>query len=147
LDKSLVYAKHLKELIWAITYFTKKTPTVSTIESLISIAYGYPFAYEDGIVTELGVDYIVVTGDNEYSYEVDPLLFSLNGEITKFQILVTPVTLKDYISHEADIIALATTEEEPRHIITFEYSTAYSYNEEIVEAIKQLKIPAGLKVK
>ena len=51
LDYYQISAEHYRQIIRALTYWSKQVPTIKTIKHSVGIAYGLPFAYESGILT------------------------------------------------------------------------------------------------
>ena len=90
-------------------------------------------------------------GEDTYIYDIGagntPAI--ADGEtVERFDILATGVTLKDYYTHEADIIALADATEEPRLVIELtSTATGYTPDDDIISKVKNVSVPAGLILK
>jgi len=106
-DQRRLYATHLSQLMYALSNIGRQEPTMSGINHCLSLAYGLPFNYEAGVVTDIGDD-----GFNKYlkigdtSYQVPAimnLLYSMGETVEQFAILVSGMHIDDYISNSGII--------------------------------------------
>jgi len=117
IQKDLTFYKYF---IWSLIYLRKKAYTFDTIENLLGIVYGFPFAYESGLVTDisaLGMGHtITISGEiGEIVYSLDEPLdnfiaVSEADEISSFQLLVSGFEYNDYISDSGLICTYASGE-------------------------------------
>jgi len=124
-------------------------PTLSNLRYLFSLAYGAPFSYEEGEVTDITGGVITITGDNVYSYSIGAWAhkFIVGDTVAKFESLVDGIQVEDYYSDQSLVEALAADDEEPRIILKVGTTLDFPFSENIVNALKERSIPAGLIVK
>jgi len=145
LDKILAWGDHIKYFTWALSYFLRRRPTIRNIEKALSISLGYPFAYEEGEVTEINGS-IIKIGEISYDIGVGTQVFSEGDYVSKFDILCEPVILHDWISNPNLIESMVNIDLiEPRICINIDYNENYSFDEKVFNFVKDAYIPDGLK--
>jgi hypothetical protein len=96
--------KHLKYLIWALTYERLALPTVNNLTNGLAIAVGYPFAYCSGIVSyqpPMNGQTILQIGGYTDTYYIPSGITPIASGIwvNQFDILVPDAYLYDYYSN------------------------------------------------
>ncbi len=96
--------KHLKYLIWALTYEKLALPTLTNLTNGLSIALGYPFAYCSGIVSyqpSQNGQTVLQIGDQSDLYYIPSGISAIanNSWVNQFDILVPDAQLYDFYSN------------------------------------------------
>jgi len=150
-EKAQKRAEHLKYFCWASSVYLRNKPTIDSIERSYGLAQDYPFAYEDGTVTNVNSEFITVSGQSIYTYDIgagNVHSFASGQAVDRFDLLASGISLKDYYSDPLVISGLATELEEPRLIIQLtSTATGYSPDDDIISKFKKVSIPAGLVLK
>lgn len=114
------------------------------------MAQDFPFAYEGGLVTNVTSEFITISGENSYTYDIGDTnthLFSQGESVERFDLLCSGVNVDDFYTNSGTMINLATTSEEPRLLININRTATFSPDSEITEMFKKIAIPAGIILK
>jgi hypothetical protein len=123
---------------------------LSNIKKLYGFAQDYPFAYEDGTVTDVTNEFLTVSGESVYEYDIgsgNTHVFSNGNSVKRFDLLCEGITVDDYYTDSTKINGLVTSEEEPRLTVNLNNAVNFSPDTEIIETFKKIAIPAGILLK
>lgn len=131
-EKEIEWAKGVKYLLWALSYYTRLQPTVNNLQNLYGIINGIPFCYEDGTVEEIADEYIKI-GDIYYNKRVDSgVNLSVGDTVNRFDLLLESPDLLDYTTDPQYIIDNSPIDKEPASAVMIKLpSTGFGWSEEL----------------
>jgi len=115
------YAIHLSRLSYAISNVLRREPTMTNIKHGLSLILGFPFNYEEGVVSDTSEDseykYITISssGLSDINYAVPAVttpLYSGGDSVDQFAILISGINVDDYINNFALVSGVSLTEGE-----------------------------------
>jgi len=155
-EKDLIFYKYF---IWALIHLRKKAYTLDTIENLLGISYGLPFAFESGVVTDISASgddtAITISGElGNIVYTIPNIVdnYIILGEddaVDTFQLLVSGFILDDYISDLSliDTYASGTARKFSTLVLTIPSAlSGLSYKETIASGVVEDVIGEGVQL-
>lgn len=120
--------RHLRYLVWALSYKKLKPPSIKNLHDAFGIARGLPFAYYSGILSSVdngGGNYTLTVGAETYT--INGLTPVPNGPIGQFDLLVSGLSLWDYNKRPASISAISAANTMNRqNLLLFEMNSSVS---------------------
>ena len=100
---------HLKYFIWGLGYKGMQSPTIKTLQDGLSIARGFPFAYNSGTLTYVssGNQYLATVGADKYQIPNTLPMLPQGSVISQFDILTSGIKVDDYYSNPSLFNTLA----------------------------------------
>lgn len=122
-EKVKEWAKGVKYLLWAISYYSRLEPSVYNLQSLYGIFSGIPFAYNSGVITEITENYIKVDNDMYIKRHNSEVPFVVGDTIKQFDLLFNSPILLDYYNNSSYIIKTVENNINVKHITVEDIST------------------------
>jgi len=134
--------KHFKYLIWSLNYLKRQKPTIEVLKKLYGVAKGVPFAYVSGYVESIGIDgsnyTLTIAEETYYVPDILTLAVTSGQAIGQFDLLVSGIEVRDYITDQARMIELAEEPWQARAMLEFVADSSLNildYDETFVSGI------------